>query len=144
MIVYWDTSALAPLLIDEPTSPACRELWAAADDGAAVVLAHVETSAALAAGERLGRLTPGEVDHALGALDVLWAQLHVVAIGDALAREAGRLARRFGLRGYDAMHCAAAHLLASPETVAASGNRALLAAWSELGLQTFDPHQAPS
>lgn len=143
MIVYWDTSALVPLLIDEPTSPACREVWRASDEGAVLLLARVEASAALAAGERLGRITATAADHALAALDVLFTQLHVVAIDEGLAREAGRLARRFALRGYDAVHCAAGRLLSSPELVVASGDRALLAAWSELGLASFDPHQQP-
>ena len=32
MIAYFDTSALVPLLIDEPSTSTCQELWEQADD----------------------------------------------------------------------------------------------------------------
>ncbi len=46
---------------------------------------------------------------------------------------------RFGLRGYDAVHCAAAGLLedGQHDVVAASGDESLLEAWRNLGVRTF-------
>ncbi len=45
---------------------------------------------------------------------------------------------KFGLRGYDPVHCASAEQAADDDLVAATGDRALLAAWSKLGVSTFD------
>ena len=53
--------------------------------------------------------------------------------------EAARTAFRFGLRGFDAVHCAAAAMIRGDDVVAASSDRQLLAAWRDLGLATFDP-----
>ena len=71
-------------------------------------------------------------------MDELWDQIDVVEIGDALARQAAELAHRLALRGYDAVHCAAAHQLTDPELVAVTGDRRLLDAWHQLGLATVD------
>ena len=53
MIVYVDTSALVPLLINEPTSEACGEIWDSADSITVTRLAYIEAVAALAMAERL-------------------------------------------------------------------------------------------
>jgi hypothetical protein len=68
----------------------------------------------------------------------LWAQVDVVEIDQPLVERAAELARRLGLRGYDAVHCAAAEQLAEPDVLAAAGDQRLLDAWSRLGLATFD------
>jgi predicted nucleic acid-binding protein len=66
-------------------------------------------------------------------------EIDVIEVDDGLVRVAADLAHRFGLRVYDAVHCAAAALLDGPDLVAASGDKRLLAAWRELGVATFDP-----
>ena len=48
------------------------------------------------------------------------------------------LGRDHALRGYDAVHCAAALRVTSGTTVALAGNRDLLAAWQREGLQVLD------
>lgn len=138
MIVYLDTSALVPLLIAEPTSDTCRELWDAADAVATSQIAYVEVTAALAMAERLKRLTARQHTAALGVLDRLWAEVDVVAVDDDLVRRAARLARDHGLRGYDAVHCASAEQLKDPDLVFVSGDRKLWAAATTLGLSTAD------
>lgn len=45
------------------------------------------------------------------------------------------------LRGVDAMHCASAEQVAEEDLVAATGDRKLVAAWSTLGISTFDPNR---
>ena len=55
-----------------------------------------------------------------------------------LVTRASRLARHLPLRGYDAVHAAAAEAIADPDVVAASGDRRLLAAWLRLGLDVID------
>ncbi len=141
MLAYFDTSALVPLLVAESTSGECRRAWDAADTVLATRLAYVEAAAALARAERAG--TRRQVDAALDLLDELWPEIRVIEIDESLVRTAAGYARRFGLRGYDAVHCAAAALLAGPTTVAVSGDRQMLAAWSELGVLTLDPGRDP-
>ena len=139
MIAYFDTSAVVPLLIgDEQGGDICRRSW---DTAAAVVttrLTYVEASAALARAARAGRLNRREHDVGIAGLDQLWRQFNVLEIEDGLVRAAAQLARRHALRGFDAVHCAAAGRLVDSTTVALSGDRALLRAWSVEGLATID------
>ena len=72
-------------------------------------------------------------------MDALYVEFEIVDVDDALVRRAGDLAHRLRLRGYDAVHCAAAAQLDEPDLVAASGDKHLLAAWRELGVATYDP-----
>jgi predicted nucleic acid-binding protein len=138
VIVYFDTSALVPLLIAEPTSEDCRRIWEDADDVATCRLGYVEAAAALAQAQRLERISERDHLEALRGLEQLWAGLAVVEVDADLTHRSAQLAARFGLRGYDAVHCAAAELLASSDLIAASGDRALLSAWSALGIASLD------
>lgn len=140
MIVYLDTSALVPLLVAEPASESCRRLWESADDVVTCRLSYVETAAALAQARRLDRITVPAHTAALQALDQLWTELAIVEFDVDLMHRAANRADRYALRGYDAMHCAAAELIADEQTVAASGDRTLLTAWDALGLSTADTH----
>jgi uncharacterized protein len=139
VIGYLDTSALVPLLIDEPTSEACREFWNTADAVVSSRLIYVEAAAALARAERAGRFTRDEYRNALLQLDRSFIELEIVDVEQPLMRVAADLARRFGLRAYDAVHCAAAAQVDEPDVVAASGDQRLLAAWRGLGVATYDP-----
>lgn len=134
MILYLDSSALIPLLVDEPTSFACAQLWDAADRVVCTRLGYIEAAAALAMAERMGRVTTDEHLRALSNLDVLWSETDVIELGAELMAEAAELARRHGLRGYDATHCAAAIEANGADLVAASGDRRLLAAWQAEGV----------
>ncbi|MEO5834434.1 MAG: type II toxin-antitoxin system VapC family toxin, partial [Nakamurella sp.] len=109
-----------------------------ADTVVAVRLAYVEVAAAVARARRSGRLS--ELDHrrSVQALDLLWSQIDVVEIDDPLIRRAAELAELLGLRGYDAVHCAAAERLDDPSLVAATGDRQLLQTWGDLGVATYD------
>jgi predicted nucleic acid-binding protein len=138
LIAYLDTSALVPLLIDEPASPICERLWDDADDVVSVRIAYVEAAAAIAQARRLGRLTRSQQRDVLTLLDDKWQQLQLVDIDDPLVRRAGILADLHSLRGYDATHCAGAESINDAEVVAASGDTQLLAAWRALGINTLD------
>jgi uncharacterized protein len=140
VIGYLDTSAFVPImLVAEPTSPACVEFWLTADMVVSTRLLYVETASALARGERNGRLVGDQHDRALAQVERLFGEIELIDVDERLTRLAADLARRFGLRGYDAVHCAAAALFDAPDLVAGSGDRKLLAAWRELGVATFDP-----
>ncbi len=138
MIGYLDTSAFVPLLITEPSSPSCRRFWDDADTVVASRLLYVEAAASLAQARRLNRVTRRTQRGALELLDQLWEQVDVVEVDQPAVVRAAALAERLGLRGYDAVHCAAAESVADDDLVAAAGDRELLSAWSKLGLATYD------
>jgi len=140
MIAYVDTSAFVPLLINEPTTDACRTLWDRSETVFASRLLHVEAAAALSQATVSGRMTSSQLVAARELIEDLWLDIELIELDDAMMRAASDHAVEFGLRGYDAVHCAAAARLAGePDLVAASGDHALLNAWRELGLTTFDP-----
>ena len=128
MIAYFDTSAIVPLLIDEPGTERAAEMWDSADRVASVRLARVEARAALAQAARIGRLTTRQLATAKRNLDDLIAQLDLVDVGDDLTRRAADVAEARTLRAYDAIHLAAAARLGVGETVLVAGDRALLTA----------------
>lgn len=138
MILYLDTSALVPLLIEEPWSARCGELWDDADRVTSTRLAYVEAVAALAQAARLGRLSAPGVGNGREVLDVLWDAVDVIEMDRELMLSAADLAIIHGLRGYDATHCAAAIAVNDDRLVAASGDRRLLAAWRTEGVATWD------
>jgi predicted nucleic acid-binding protein len=138
LIVYLDTSALIPLVIDEPSSLICARLWDESDEVVSVRITYVEAAAALAQARRLGRLTRAAHRRASGVLDGVWTQLLPLDVDERLVRRAGQLADPHQLRGYDATHCAGAEAVGVADLVAASGDRQLLAAWRALGLNTLD------
>jgi uncharacterized protein len=141
VIAYYDTSAIVPLLVaDEPGAEVALAAFLGAEAVVSVRLLYAEAGAALARAARLDRLTPQALDDALVELETLWSQLDVVEIDDDLVHTAARLARTHALRGYDAVHCAAALRIAGPDTVALAGDGDLLSAWRAEGLQVIDTH----
>jgi len=105
---YFDTSALLKLLIPEAGSGTVLSVWRTAPAVAAVSVIFAEASAGLAAARRAGRLTSAA--HAESKRDLwrLWRILDVVIPVEPLCERAGALAERQQLRGYDAVHLAAA------------------------------------
>ncbi|MFC0436310.1 type II toxin-antitoxin system VapC family toxin [Kutzneria buriramensis] len=142
MICYFDTSAIVPLLVDEPGRAAATRLWQKADRRVASQLIYVEAAGALAKARRMGRLDDQEHGVALAALDSVYDNLYITGFSEALVRRGAVLTHEFGLRGYDAMHCATAERLAVPEFVFASGDKKLLYACEQLGMTTADTNAA--
>lgn len=135
MIVYLDTSAVVKLLLDEEGSDEAASLWADASIRVTSLLAYVETRAAVAAAERVSRLTAAQRRSALALLEDRWAELAVVAVDEAMIRSAGDLAQELAVRGYDAVHLASARALGDGGSVVfATWDRAQAAAASHLGL----------
>lgn len=143
MIGYLDTSVFVPLLVAEPTTEACQRFWNDTDAAVSSRLAYVETAAALAQAWRMDRLTDDNHDEALLLLDRLWSEVDIADVDEIVVSRAAVLARRFALRGYDAVHCASAEQMDDDRVVAASGDQQLLQAWTELGLTTFDANALP-
>jgi uncharacterized protein len=134
VIAYFDTSAVVPLLIAEPGSARAASLWDGADRVVRVRLIYPETRAALAQAERLGRLTARQLRDAVSGFDSLFEEIDLVEIDDALARRAGELAEVRQLRGYDAVHLAAADRVRDPNVVVIAGDGALLDAAAAEGM----------
>jgi predicted nucleic acid-binding protein len=134
VIAYFDTSAVMPLLISEAGSARAALLWNGADRVVSVRLVYPETRAALAQAERLGRLTARHLRVAVTEFDALFGEMDLVELDDALARRAGELAEARQLRGYDAVHLAAADRVRDPNVVVIAGDGALIEAAAAEGL----------
>ncbi|MCC5951277.1 MAG: type II toxin-antitoxin system VapC family toxin [Acidimicrobiia bacterium] len=137
MITYVDTSTLLKRLLAEDGSDAADAIWNAADVLACAATAVVEARAALAAAQRGGRLTAGELRAATSELGDLLEEVTFVAVTDTLIAEAADLAESEALRGYDAVHLAAA--LSIEANVVTSSDAALCAAAERRGLHVANP-----
>lgn len=124
MIAYFDTSAVVPLLVREPTTDDATLLFESADRVVSVRIVYPEARAALAAAKRAQRLTTRQLRAAVRALDELTAGIDVVEVTPTLAHRAGELAESHSLRGYDAVHVAAAELVQDTDLVFVTGDHA--------------------
>lgn len=136
MIAYFDTSAVVPLLVGEPGSARAASLWDGADRVVSLRLAYPEARAALAQAQRLGRLTARQLRAAVDHLESVYQELDLVDVDDELARRAGELAEAHALRGYDAVHLAAADRVRDPDLVVVAGDGSLLDAATAEGMTT--------
>lgn len=91
------------------------ELWGTSYPGISSIVAYPEGRAGLAAARRGARLAAAAHTRALEDFESLYAELSVVGIDARLAHEAGDLAEKFALRGYDAVHLASA--LSADDTI---------------------------
>ena len=105
------------LVIVEVGSELVAELWDAPVEAAAGILCYPEGRAAPAAARRGGRLSSSAYGRACEEFESLQSELLLVGIDQPLAREAGELAERHGLRGYDAVHLASALALGAGTTL---------------------------
>ncbi|MSP62892.1 MAG: PIN domain-containing protein [Myxococcales bacterium] len=107
---FWDSSALVPLVVEEPSSPACRRLYRS-DPGVMVwVLTRVEMISAVQRRNREGELRGPAADSCrrVDRLAARWQEM--VELGPARDR-AERLLAAHPLRAADAMQLAAALVL---------------------------------
>lgn len=137
LLTYVDTSTLIKLIIEEPGSDAAAEIWDRSDTVIAARVLYVEARAALASAHRRSRLSAGQHRTAKAHLEGLWEQFAIVEVGDDLVRRAGLLAERYRLRGYDAVHLAAAHLVGAH--ILTSADDLLCQAASASGLHVHQP-----
>ena len=138
MITYIDTSVLLKLLVDnEVGADAAQRLWLDSDFVLCAEIGYAEARAALASARRGGRLDARGLSTAKAELNALWAQVDIVPVTTELVLAAGHLAESEGLRGYDAVHLAAA--LAGRATVVATADSQLLAAAQHHRLSVANP-----
>jgi predicted nucleic acid-binding protein len=139
LTVYFDTSALLKLVIEEDGSATAAALWDAADAVATSRLAYAEGRAALAAARRIGRLTRPDLGAAKREFEALWRQLRLLEPGEDIVRAAGGLAEQLALRAYDAIHLASAVSASGGDFVLATWDRDLGSAALALGLAVSPP-----
>jgi predicted nucleic acid-binding protein len=94
--LYFDTSALIKLLVEEDGSEIAVQLRSSRHAAAVGVLAYAETRAVLAAAHRAGRLKTAAYRAAVTEFEALHATA-LVGVDDSLARRAGDLAAEQGL-----------------------------------------------
>jgi predicted nucleic acid-binding protein len=140
VIGYFDTSAVVPLVVAEPSSSRCAELWRTCDTRTSSILVLVEAHAALAQGLRGGRLTRGQHAAAVRLLERRINELALVSVSRAIARAAATLALTQRLRGYDAVHAATAQALTDLTLVAITADQSMLRALGALGVSVIDPN----
>jgi uncharacterized protein len=133
-LIYFDSSALVKLLVQEQGSDLAAQLWDGCDAALASRLAYPEVCAALAAAGRNHDLSRDDLDVAERVWDQYWAAVRPVELTAAVQREAGQLARTHALRGADAVHLASALAVSDPELVIAAWDRRLHAGAAAAGL----------
>ena len=137
MITYVDTSTLLRLLVEEDGSERAALIWDTAESLASAALIGVEGRAALAAADRSSRLTQAQVKRAKAGLTELIDEMSLVEITEDLIEVAADLAEVEQLRGYDAVHLAAALTIESD--ILTSADTALCDAAERRGLHIANP-----
>jgi predicted nucleic acid-binding protein len=108
MILYLETSNLVKLYVEEPDSEDIKIRVAESDVVATSLVSYVEARAALARKFREKGLTARDYESIKSDLSSDWDSLFVLNLTNALAKIAGNLAEKHGLRGYDSIHLASA------------------------------------
>jgi predicted nucleic acid-binding protein len=124
-LVYFDSSALVKLLVEEPGSQLAAELWDACDGALSSRLAYPEVRAALAASARNHELRAEQLVEAEQAWEEFWAATRKVELTAEVEQQAGHLARAHALRGADAVHLASALAVSDEDLVVAVWDRRL-------------------
>lgn len=135
-LVYFDSSALVKLVLDEDGSNLAAALWNGCDAALSSRLAYPEVCAALAAAVRDRDLSASQAREANADWEVFWASMRPVELSADVVRASGELARRHGLRGAEAVHLASALALDTTDLVVAVWDRRLHAGAAAAGLAT--------
>jgi len=108
MILYLETSHLVKLYVEESGSAKIKKLVAGAEFVATSIVSNVEARAAFSRKFREKGLNEREYKTIKADLEEDWEHFFVLHATMDVAREAGRLAEKHGLRGFDALHLASA------------------------------------
>lgn len=107
MVTYWDSSALIPLVLREPTSQQYRGI-AGAVEISTWWGSYVECVSAIVRHSRSGTTAPAQIAESYRMLEALSHQWSEVDANDQLRRAAVRAAREHDLRAADALQLGAA------------------------------------
>lgn len=125
MIIYFDSSALVKLVVEEDGSDLAADLWDGCDAAVSSRLAYPEVRAALASAARDHRITPRSLRAAVDDWETFWATTQPVELTSAVANAAGSLAAKHALGGADAIHLASALAIGLPDLIVAVWDRRL-------------------
>lgn len=135
-IVYFDSSALVKLMLEETDTERAVELWDGCDAAVSSALSYPEVCAALAAAHRGRRLSGARLRTALTEWDGYWSDLRLMELTHAVVRHAGALVAAHLLSGAGGVQLASALAFADSELVVATWDRRLAAGASAEGLRT--------
>ena len=124
-LVYFDSSALVKLVVEEEGSEVVSALWDGCDAALSSRLAYPEVCAALAAADRNHDLDDQGLSAATHGWEEFWGAIRPVELTTGVERRAGELAYRHALRGADAVHLASALAVGSQDLVVAVWDRRL-------------------
>ena len=106
MTLYLDTSSVIKLYVSESGSDAVRALVKAASVVTTSVVTYAETRAALARLRRERAVSTPAFASAKREFNDQWPMFLAMETTDSLSREAGELAEKYRLRGFDSIHLA--------------------------------------
>jgi predicted nucleic acid-binding protein len=112
---FWDSSALVPLLVSEPSSPSVTREYERDPDIVAWWATDIECASALARLERDSALDGAAMSTALRRLDLLAAAWQEIQPTTPVRRVAMRLLRVHPLRAADALQLGAAVIASENE-----------------------------
>jgi predicted nucleic acid-binding protein len=139
-MLYLDTSALVKKYVEEPRSEEVRSCLTSHTMIATAAIARAEAAATFAKAVRLGTLEErsARAGHQLFVRE--WRSYIRIRVTEALVTRADGIAWTFRLRGYDAVHLAAAlewHDRMGETITVATFNQNLWRAAGEAGLERF-------
>ena len=108
MIIYFDTSALVKLYVEETGSNRIRDITHRASVISTSKIAYPEARSAFARKRKEGGFSQNALRRIVEELNRDWESYLVIEITDGLVRSAGDLAEKYLLRGFDSIHLASA------------------------------------
>lgn len=133
-VIYFDSSALVKLVLDEPGSDIAAQLWNGCDAALSSRLAYPEVCAALTAARRNHDLTEPEAIEAATEWEMFWESIRPVELSADVERAAGQLAPLHNLGGAHAVHLASALAIDPAGLTVAVWDRRLHAGAAAAGL----------
>lgn len=140
MILYLDASALVKHYVAEPGSTEVNEAISQAEVVSTALISRAEVAAALAKAVRTSALTPEYAAHSLQVFRDEWPDLVRVQVTEFVIARADAFAWEHGLRGYDAVHLAAASVwqdMMGDRVTLATFDRRLWTAAQQVGLAAY-------
>ena len=111
MVVYLDTSSLAKLYVEEDDSPTIENLVKASTVTVTSLIAYVEVRSAFARRFREKAFSAKEYKRIVSSFGKDWEDYMRIQITEGIVTQAGDLAEKHGLRGFDAIHLSSAMAL---------------------------------
>lgn len=99
-MIYWDTSAIIPLIIDESTSIKCNEVLANYPDHVTSFLTEVECHSAINRRIREGSISTNMFPNIISALDKILGSMTIVNMSPVITEESKRFLSSYNIRAF--------------------------------------------